>query len=74
VRRAERGVVCISAMACSVRLGMGRGVGDDGEGEKLEAAARRESGRRLHEEGLARVGLCATKTSNVVHITKQTNS
>jgi hypothetical protein len=36
---------------CRVGRGMG-GEGDEGEGEKVAAAARGESGRRLHEGGV----------------------
>jgi hypothetical protein len=50
-RHAERGVVRVSAKGCSVRRGVG-GEGDEGKGEKVAAAARGKSGRRLHEGGV----------------------
>jgi hypothetical protein len=52
VRRADRGVACVSAKGCSVRCDVGRGEGDEGEGEKVAAAARGESGRSLREGGV----------------------
>jgi hypothetical protein len=42
----------VSAKGCSVGRSMGGGEGDEGEGEKVAAAARGESGRRLREEGV----------------------
>jgi hypothetical protein len=44
-------VVRVSAKGCSVRRGVG-GEGDEGKGEKVAAAARGKSGRRLHEGGV----------------------
>jgi hypothetical protein len=38
-------VVRVSAQGCRVVRGVGGGEGDDGEEERLAAAARRESGR-----------------------------
>jgi hypothetical protein len=45
-------VARILAKGCSVGRGMGGGEGDEGEGEKVAAAARWESGRRLREGGV----------------------
>jgi hypothetical protein len=46
-------VAHVSAKGCSVRHGVGGGgEGDEGDGEKAVAAARGESGRRLHEGGI----------------------
>jgi hypothetical protein len=45
-------VAHVSAKGCSVGRGVGGGDGDDGEGEKVVAAARGESGRRLREGGV----------------------
>jgi hypothetical protein len=45
-------VVCVSAKGCRVGRGVGGGEGDEGEGEKVAAAARGESGRRLREGGV----------------------
>jgi hypothetical protein len=45
-------VACVSAKGCRVGRGVGVGEGDEGEGEKVAAAARGESGRRLHEGGV----------------------
>jgi hypothetical protein len=45
-------VVCVLAKGCSVGRGVGGGEGDEGEGEKVAAAARGESGRRLCEGGV----------------------
>jgi hypothetical protein len=42
-------VVCVLAKGCSVGHDVGGGEGDKGEGEKLAAATRGESGRRLCE-------------------------
>jgi hypothetical protein len=52
VCRAECGVERISVNWCSVGHGVGGGEGDEGEGEKVAAVARGESGRRLCEEGV----------------------
>jgi hypothetical protein len=41
-----------SAKGCRVGRGVGGGEGDKGEREKVAAAARGESGRRLHEGGV----------------------
>jgi hypothetical protein len=40
VHRAERGVARISAKGCRVGRGVGGGEGDEGEGQKVAAAAR----------------------------------
>jgi hypothetical protein len=45
-------VACISAKGCRVGRSVGGGEGDEGEGEKMAAAAREESGRRLREGGI----------------------
>jgi hypothetical protein len=45
-------VARILAKGCSVGRGMGGGEGDEGEGEKVAAATRWESGRRLREGGV----------------------
>jgi hypothetical protein len=45
-------VACVSAKGCRVGRGVGGGEGDEGEGEKVAATARGESGRRLHEGGV----------------------
>jgi hypothetical protein len=45
-------VVRVSAKGCRVGRGVGRGEGDEGEGDKVATAARGESGRRLHEGGV----------------------
>jgi hypothetical protein len=45
-------VARILVKECSVRRGMGGGEGDECEGEKVAAAARGESGRRLGEGGV----------------------
>jgi hypothetical protein len=42
-------VAHVSTKGCSVGRGVGGGEGDKGEGEKVAAAARGESGRRLRE-------------------------
>jgi hypothetical protein len=42
-------VARILAKGCSVRRSVGEVRGDEGEGEKVAAAARGESGRRLRE-------------------------
>jgi hypothetical protein len=44
-------VARVSAKGCRVGRGVG-GEGDEGEGEKVAAAVRGESGRRLHEGGV----------------------
>jgi hypothetical protein len=44
--------VRVLAKGCSVCRGVGGGEGDEGEGEKEAAAARGESGRRLHDGGV----------------------
>jgi hypothetical protein len=41
-----------SAKGCRVGPGVGGGEGDEGEGQKVAAAARVESERRLHERGV----------------------
>jgi hypothetical protein len=45
-------VARVSAKGCSVGCSVGGGEGDDGEGEKVAAAAQGESGRRLCEGGV----------------------
>jgi hypothetical protein len=45
-------VVHVLVKGCSVGRGVGGGEGDEGEGEKVAAAARGESGRRLREGGV----------------------
>jgi hypothetical protein len=45
-------VARVSAKGCRVGRGVGGGEEDEGEGEKVAAAARGESGRRLHEGGV----------------------
>jgi hypothetical protein len=44
--------VRVSAKGCRVGRGVGGGEGDEGEGEKVAAVARGESGRKLHEGGV----------------------
>jgi hypothetical protein len=45
-------VACVSAKGCKVGHDVGGGEGDEGEGEKVAAVARGESGRRLREGGV----------------------
>jgi hypothetical protein len=45
-------VAHVSAKGCSVGRGVRGGEGDEGEGEKVAAAARGESGRLLREGGV----------------------
>jgi hypothetical protein len=45
-------VAHVSVKGCRVGRGVEVGEGDEGEGEKVAAAARGESGRRLHEGGV----------------------
>jgi hypothetical protein len=45
-------VARLSAKGCRVGRGVGGGEGDEGEGEKVAAVARGETGRRLHEGGV----------------------
>jgi hypothetical protein len=45
-------VARVSAKGCKVGRSMGGGEGDECEGEKVAAAARWESGRRLREGGI----------------------
>jgi hypothetical protein len=52
VRCIEHGVTHVSAKGCSVDRGVGGGEGDESEGDKVAAAARGESGRRLSEGGI----------------------
>jgi hypothetical protein len=45
-------VARVSAKECSMGRAVGEVRGDEGEAEKVAAAARGESGRRLHEGGV----------------------
>jgi hypothetical protein len=45
-------VARVSAKGCRLGRGVGGGEGDEGEEEKVVAAARGESGRRLREGGV----------------------
>jgi hypothetical protein len=45
-------VARVSANGCRVGRGVGGGEADEGKGEKVAAAARGESGRRLRERGI----------------------